>query len=352
MKEIETPDALASTSKKEKTHLAPPLYEAESPCYLKGSPHHSQHTFRITQRRRPDKTGEENMFKGAFTALVTPFKNGKVDEETFRQLVERQIEQGIHGLVPCGTTGESATMSHDEHKAVIKICVEQAKGRVPIIAGAGSNNTAEAISLTKFAKEAGADAVLHITPYYNKPTQEGLYQHFKAIAKAVPMPIVMYNVPGRTGCSMAAATVARIARDVPEVVGIKEATANMTLASNILEQCGQDFDVLSGDDFTVLPAMSLGVKGVISVVSNVLPGKMAALCNAFFAGDLAEARRLHYELEPLNRAMFLESNPIPVKAAMAMLGLLGPEIRLPLVHLQPANEETLRGVLKKMGLLK
>ncbi len=291
------------------------------------------------------------MFKGAFTALVTPFKNGKVDEDSFRQHVERQIELGIHGLVPCGTTGESATMSHDEHKAVIKMCVEQARGRVPVIAGAGSNNTAEAISLTRFAKEAGADAALHITPYYNKPTQEGLYQHFKAIAQAVSMPIVLYNVPGRTGCSLAASTVARIARDVPEVVGIKEATANMTLASNILEQCGPDFCLLSGDDFTVLPVLSIGARGVISVTSNIVPDKMANLCNAFFAGDLAEARKLHYELEPLNRAMFLESNPIPVKAAMTMLKLFGPELRLPLVPLQPANEAILREVLAKAGLL-
>ena len=291
------------------------------------------------------------MFKGAFTALVTPFKNGMVDEETFRQHVERQIELGIHGLVPCGTTGESATLSHEEHEAVIKMCVEQTRGRVPVIAGAGSNNTTEAISLSLCAKKAGADAVLHITPYYNKPTQEGLYQHFKAIGEAAGLPVIMYNVPGRTGCNLAPETVARIARDVPAVVGIKEATANMTVASNIIEQCGPDFCVLSGDDFTVLPAMSLGAKGVISVTANVVPDKMAALCNAVFAGDYAEARRLHYELEPLNRAMFLETNPIPAKIAMSMLGLMSAELRLPLVPLQPQNEAALREILTRTGLL-
>jgi len=292
------------------------------------------------------------MFKGAFTALVTPFKNGELDEEAYRQLIETQIEMGIHGLVPCGTTGESATMSHKEHENAIKICVDQTKKRVPIIAGAGSNNTREAISLTRFAKEAGADAVLHITPYYNKPTQEGLYQHFKSICSEVSMPVIMYNVPGRTGCSMAAETVARIMHDVPEVVGIKEATANMTLASNIIEQCGKDFCVLSGDDFTAFPLLALGGRGVISVTSNVAPDKMAGLCNAFFAGDLAQARALHYELEPLNRAMFLESNPIPVKMALAMMGRMSAEIRLPLVPLQPAHEAQLRATLTKLGYLR
>ena len=291
------------------------------------------------------------MFKGAFTALVTPFKNGELDEEAYRQHIETQIEKGIHGLVPCGTTGESATMSHEEHEAAIRICVEQTRKRVPVIAGAGSNNTREAISLTNFAKKAGADAVLHITPYYNKPTQEGLYQHFKSIAAEAPIPIIMYNVPGRTGCSMTAETVSRIAHDVPEVVGIKEATGNMTQASNIIELCPDTFCVLSGDDFTMLPLMALGGQGVISVTSNVVPDKVAALCEAFFAGDLARARALHYELEPLNRAMFLESNPIPVKTALAMMGRMGAEMRLPLVPLQAKNEETLRSVLTRMNIL-
>ncbi len=288
---------------------------------------------------------------GAFTALITPFKNGTVDEERYRELIERQIEQGIHGLVPCGTTGESATLSHDEHQAVIRICVEQVKGRVPVVAGAGSNNTTEAISLTRFAKQVGADAALHITPYYNKPTQEGLYRHFKAIAAEVDLPLILYNVPGRTGCNMLPATVARLAREVPTVVGIKEATANLVQVSNLLEQCGPDFCVLSGDDFTVLPLLALGGCGVISVTSNVVPGMMAGLYNAFVGGDLPEARRLHFALEPLNRAMFLETNPIPVKTAVAMLGLAEPDMRLPLSPMQPDTEARLRETLKAAGLL-
>ena len=290
-------------------------------------------------------------FSGAFTALVTPFKNGRIDEERYREFIEWQIEQGIHGLVPCGTTGESATLSHEEHEEVIRICVEQVKGRVPIIAGAGSNNTSEAIRLTRFAKSVGADAALHITPYYNKPTQEGLYQHFKAIAAEVSMPLVLYNVPGRTGCNMLPETVARLAREVPEVIGIKEATANLVQVSDVIEQCGPSFTVLSGDDFTVLPILSIGGHGVISVTSNVAPAMMANQCNAFFKGNLDEARRLHYALQPLNRVMFLETNPIPVKTAASLMGRMDLELRLPLVRLQPKNEATLREVLAAAGLL-
>ena len=291
-------------------------------------------------------------FAGAYTALITPFKNGKVDEERYRAHIEWQIEQGIHGLVPCGTTGESATLSHAEHEAVIRICVEQVKGRVPVIAGAGSNNTTEAISLTRFAKEVGADAALHITPYYNKPTQEGLYRHFKTIAGEVALPIIMYNVPGRTGCNMLPPTVARLSREVPNIAGIKEATANLVQISNVLEQCGPDFCVLSGDDFTVLPILSLGGCGVISVTSNIAPAKMAELCDAFAKGDLAQARRLHFELEPLNRVMFLETNPIPVKTALALMGRVEPDLRLPLVPLAAANEARLLETLKAAGLVK
>lgn len=288
---------------------------------------------------------------GAFTALVTPFKNGHINEERYRQFIEWQIEQGIHGLVPCGTTGESATLTHDEHEEVIRICVEQVKGRVPILAGAGSNNTSEAIRLTRFAKKAGADAALHITPYYNKPTQEGLYQHFRAIAAEVDLPIILYNVPGRTGCNMLPETVARLARDLPQVIGIKEATANLVQISDIIELCGPDFIVLSGDDFTVLPILAIGGHGVISVTSNIVPAMMADQCNAFFKGDLAEARRLHYALEPLNRVMFVETNPIPVKTAAALLGHMDGELRLPLVPLMPKNEATLRAALQSAGLL-
>ena len=276
-------------------------------------------------------------FHGAFTALVTPFKNGKIDEEAYREFIEWQIEQGIDGLVPCGTTGESATMSHEEHEAAIRICVEQVNKRVPVIAGAGSNNTREAIPLTQFAKKVGADAALHITPYYNKPTQEGLYQH--------------YNVPGRTGCNMLPPTVARIARDVPDVVGIKEATANLIQVSDLVEQCPEGFQILSGDDFTVLPHIAVGGCGVISVTANVAPKMMAELCKATLAGNLDEARRLHFALMPINRAMFLETNPIPVKTAVCMMRKLDLEFRLPMVPLMPGNLEKLTQTLNDCGLL-
>ena len=272
-------------------------------------------------------------FCGAYTALVTPFRNGRVDEEAYRALVEWQIEQGINGLVPCGTTGESAAMSHAEHEEVIRICVDQAKGRVPVLAGAGSNYTSEAISLTKFAKQVGADGALHITPYYNKPTQEGLYQHFKAIAKAVDIPIVLYNVPGRTGLNMLPSTVARIARDIPSVAGVKEATANLAQISDIIELCGSDFCVLSGDDFTILPTYAIGGCGVISVLSNIMPKETALLCKAACEGNLEEARRLHYLMMPLCRALFIETNPIPVKTALALMGKMELELRLPLVEM-------------------
>ncbi len=290
-------------------------------------------------------------FTGAFTALVTPFKNGAVDEERYRRFVEWQIEQGIHGLVPCGTTGESATLTHEEHERVIEICIDQAKGRVPVLAGAGSNNTSEAIQLAKFAKKAGADGALLITPYYNKPTQEGLYRHFKAIAEAVDLPLVPYNVPGRTGCNLLPATIGRLSRELPNIVGIKEATGNLAQVSDVLENCPPTFQVLSGDDFTVLPLLSLGGCGVISVTSNVAPAKMAALCNAFKAGDIATARKVHFELAPLNRAMFLETNPIPVKTAAAMMGLMDLEFRLPLCPLADGNVEKLRAALHEGGLL-
>lgn len=290
-------------------------------------------------------------FTGAFTALVTPFKNGAVDEERYRRFVEWQIEQGIHGLVPCGTTGESATLTHEEHERVIEICIDQAKGRVPVLAGAGSNNTSEAIQLAKFAKKAGADGALLITPYYNKPTQEGLYRHFKAIAEAVDLPLVPYNVPGRTGCNLLPATIGRLSRELPNIVGIKEATGNLAQVSDVLENCPPTFQVLSGDDFTVLPLLSLGGCGVISVTSNVAPAKMAALCNAFKGGDIATARRIHFELAPLNRAMFLETNPIPVKTAAAMMGLMDLEFRLPLCPLADGNAEKLRAALHEGGLL-
>lgn len=289
--------------------------------------------------------------QGAFTALVTPFKNGGIDEEKYRELIEWQIKEGINGLVPCGTTGESATLSHDEHEAVIRICIDQAKGRVPVIAGAGSNNTTEAISLARFAKDAGADAILLITPYYNKPTQEGLFAHFKAINDAVAVPTVVYNVPGRTGVNISPATMGRLYKELENVIGVKEATGCLTQVSDILEQCDDKFTLLSGDDFTVLPTLAVGGKGVISVVSNIAPKDMAGMCSAHFAGDMKKARALHYRLAPLCRACFFETNPVPAKAALGLMGMLDPAPRLPLVPLQEGNARKLESALKEYGLI-
>lgn len=290
--------------------------------------------------------------QGAFTALVTPFKNGAVDEEAYREFIEWQITEGIDGLVPCGTTGESATLSHEEHEQVIRICVDQAKGRVPVIAGAGSNNTAEAIALAEASKAAGADAILLITPYYNKPTQEGLVAHFKAVSQAVPMPTIVYNVPGRTGVNVLPATMARLYKEIPEVIGVKEATADLTQISSILETVNDDdFILLSGDDFTILPSLSIGGKGVISVISNVAPKATAKLCSSYLSGDWATAKKLHYELNPLCRACFVETNPVPAKTAAALMGKMTEELRLPLVNLQPASLEALKKVLIAMALI-
>jgi 4-hydroxy-tetrahydrodipicolinate synthase len=290
-------------------------------------------------------------FRGAITALVTPFRNGEVDEEAYRALVEWQIEQGIHGLVPCGTTGESATLSHEEHKRVIRICVEQVKGRVPVLAGAGSNNTREAIELTREAKNAKADGALLITPYYNKPTQAGLVAHFKAIGQAVDMPFIVYNVPGRTALNLLPETLAIMEKEIPQVVGVKEATGDLNQISRVLEFCTPDFQVLSGDDFTALATMAIGGRGVISVVSNFVPRKMSAMCDAFFAGDLETAKKLHFEMSPLYRAAFLETNPVPAKTTLAWMGRIPFETRLPLVPMQPASQEKLKTVLTQAGLL-
>lgn len=290
-------------------------------------------------------------FHGVFTALATPFKNGAVDEQTFRAFIEWQIEQGVHGLVPCGTTGESATLSHEEHEAVIHICVDQVKGRVPVVAGSGSNNTTEAINLTRFAKEAGADAALLITPYYNRPTQEGLYRHFKAVAEATHFPLIAYNVPARTGCTLLPETIARMVRDIPELVAIKEATGNMIQVSDIIEQSDARLTMLSGDDFVLLPMLALGATGIISVTSNVAPALVVSLYEAWKRGDREAAKQLHYTLAPLNRALFLETNPIPSKMALSLMGKMDGDLRLPLWQLSPHHAETLRGVLAELGLL-
>ncbi len=289
------------------------------------------------------------MFRGAITALVTPFRHGRIDEEAYRTLIDWQIRQGVSGLVPCGTTGEPATLSHDEHDRVIDIAVQEARGRVPVIAGTGSNSTAEAIRLTRHAKEAGADAALLITPYGNRPTQEGLYQHYRQVAAETAFPLVLYNVPSRTGVNLLPETVARLA-ELPEVVGIKEATGDLRQVSDVLEKCGDRLSVLSGDDFTVLPLLALGGRGVISVMSNVAPADTAALVAAFEAGDLPRARALHFRLMPLARALFLETNPIPVKTALGWLGRIDPELRLPLCPPQEANRDKLVAALTAYGL--
>jgi 4-hydroxy-tetrahydrodipicolinate synthase len=289
---------------------------------------------------------------GAITALVTPFAKGGLDEERYRELIEWQIQEGINGLAPCGTTGESATLSHEEHESVIRICVEQTRGRVPVIAGAGSNNTKEALALARFAKRVGADALLLITPYYNKPTQEGLFAHFKAVTEEVALPAIAYNVPGRTGVNILPATMARMYKELPNIIGVKEASGDLCQISDILELCGSDFILLSGDDFTILPVLSVGGKGVISVVSNLAPRQCAELCAAYFAGDTSRARQLHYSLAPLCRACFLETNPTPVKTALSLLGKMNPEVRLPLVSLTPNNYDKLEGILAAGGYIK
>ena len=290
-------------------------------------------------------------FSGALTALVTPFKNNAVDDEAYGALVERQIRAGIHGLVPCGTTGESATLTHREHEQVVEICIAAARGRVPVLAGAGSNNTSEAVRLSRFAQKAGADGALLITPYYNKPTQEGLYQHFKAIAEAVEMPLVPYNVPGRTGCNLLPPTLSRLVKDFPHIVGVKEATGDMSQGSRILESCPENFDFLSGDDFTALPLMALGGKGVVSVTSNVAPDRMVAMCAAVADGNMKEAARIHHAIFPLHEIMFAETNPIPAKTALALMGLIREEMRLPLCLMSESGKDKLAAVLKEQGLL-
>jgi 4-hydroxy-tetrahydrodipicolinate synthase len=290
------------------------------------------------------------MFKGAFTAIVTPFKNGQFDEAAYRELIEFQIASGIHGIVPCGTTGESPTLSHAEHKRVVETCIAQVKKRVPVIAGSGSNSTAESLELTKHAQDAGADAALLITPYYNKPTQEGLYQHYKTVASQTRIPIVVYNVPGRTSVNLLPETMARLA-ELPNIVGLKDATGDLKQGCKTLELCGDKITVLSGDDFTTLPLLCVGGQGVISVVSNAAPKDMAEMCNAFFAGDLAKARELHYKLWPLTEAMFYETNPVPVKTALKLMGKITGEVRQPLWTMSEANETKLRQVMQKYGLI-
>jgi len=290
------------------------------------------------------------MFSGAIVAIVTPFKKGKVDEETLRDLIEFQIANGTDGIVPCGTTGESSTLSHEEHDRIIEITIDAAKKRVPVIAGTGSNSTGEALRLTKHAYDAGADGVLIVCPYYNRPTQEGLYQHYKIIAESIPIPIVPYNIPGRTGVNLMPETVARLAK-ISNIVGIKEASGSLKQMQDVISLCGENFDVLSGDDFFTLPLLLLGGKGVISVISNVAPADMASMVDAFEGGDIRRTRQLHNKMVPLIDALFLETNPVPVKAALAMMGKISYDVRLPLYKMSDSNYEKLKSAMKNYGLI-
>ena len=290
------------------------------------------------------------MFEGAITALVTPFKNGEVDYEKLEELIEFQISEGIHGILPCGTTGESATLSFDEHKEVVRRTVEIVNKRVAVIAGSGSNSTREAIELTKWAKEVGADGALVITPYYNKPTQEGLYQHFKKVAEEVNIPIVVYNVPGRTGVNLLPKTLARL-KDIPNIVAVKEASGCVSQAEEILYLAGDKITLLSGDDSLYFPLLAIGGKGVISVLSNIIPGKMAQIYNLFKEGKIEEARKAFFDIFPLTKSMFYETNPIPVKTSLKLMGKLNGELRLPLCPMLPENEEKLRKDLEKHKII-
>jgi 4-hydroxy-tetrahydrodipicolinate synthase len=291
------------------------------------------------------------MFHGSIVAIVTPFKKGKIDEKAFGELIDFHLRSGTHGIVPCGTTGESATLSHEEHKQVVELAVKMAGGRIPVIAGTGSNSTEEAITFTRHAKAVGADGALLITPYYNKPTQEGLYQHYKAIAKAVDLPLVLYNIPGRTGVNMLPPTVARL-MEFDNIIGIKEGTGSLQQISDLVQLCGDRLTILSGDDFTALPTMAVGGKGVISVTANIAPADMAKMIETAERGDFAQARKLHERLYSLHQVMFVETNPIPVKAALALMGKCSEEVRLPLWRLSDENLKKLKAVMKWYGLLR
>jgi len=291
-------------------------------------------------------------FQGSMVALVTPFRGEELDVPALKRLVEFHIEAGTSALVPCGTTGESATLSFEEHERVIETVVEAARGRIPVIAGTGSNNTQEAILLTKHAKLAGADAALLISPYYNKPTQRGLYLHFRAIADAVPLPLVLYNIASRTAVNIEPETIARLAADCPTIKAVKESSGNLEQMSRILQLTGRRLALLSGDDALTLPVLSIGGSGVISVVANLVPRETAALVEAFEQGRIAEAIRVHDRLLPLTKAMFLETNPIPVKTAMAKLGMIESGLRLPLCDMEPSNLEKLELALDAYGLFK
>lgn len=290
------------------------------------------------------------MFEGIHTAIVTPFAKGEIDETALRALVERQIEAGVHGIVPCGSTGESATLSHEEHRRVVEITIEAVAGRVAVIAGTGSNSTAEAVALTQHARDAGADGALLLSPYYNKPTQEGIYQHYAKIAAETRFPLIVYNIPGRTASNITPETMGRLAA-LDHVVGVKEACGDLDQIAHVVAACPTDFAVLSGDDSLMLPLMAVGGHGCISTTSNAAPREMLALFDAIVASDLARAQKLHQRLLPLFDALFCETNPIPLKEALHLMGSIGPEIRLPLTRLTEPNRERLQVTLKDLGLL-
>ena len=301
------------------------------------------------ERVMPKK--EDGMFSGSIVAIVTPFKNGKVDEKALGDLIEWHISSGTNAIVPCGTTGESATLEYEEHYRVIEVAIKAVNKRVPVIAGTGANSTDETIVITRKAKKLGADAALLVAPYYNKPTQEGLYRHYKAVAEAVKMPIVLYNVPGRTAVNILPSTVARLA-EIRNIVAIKEATGDMKQVSEVIRLCGDRITVISGDDFTTFPLLALGGKGVISVTANIAPREVSDMCRLWREGKYEESRAFHYRLEPLNQAMFIETNPIPAKTALALMGKIKEEFRLPLCEMAAPNKEKLRKTIKDFGLIK
>ena len=292
------------------------------------------------------------MFTGTYTAIVTPFKNGKIDEAALERLVRAQARGGVDGIVPVGTTGESPTVDYDEHIHIIALSVKSAAGRIKVLAGTGGNSTSEAIHLTQRAEKAGADGSLQVAPYYNKPSQEGLFQHFREVAGATRLPLVLYSIPGRCGIEISVDTVKRLARECKNIVGIKEAGGNADRVSQLRAALGPRFEIMSGDDSLTLPFMAVGAQGVISVASNVIPRQVAQMVKAFAAGKAAAALKLHQKYYPLFKDLFIETNPVPVKAALAMMGQIEEEYRLPLVPMSAKNREVLRAIMKAVGLLK
>jgi 4-hydroxy-tetrahydrodipicolinate synthase len=290
-------------------------------------------------------------FSGSLVAMVTPFRNGRIDEAKVRELVDFHVEHGTDAIIPCGTTGESPTLSHDEHRRMVELVVEAAAGRIPVVAGTGSNATTEAIDLTRHAERAGARGALVVNPYYNKPTQEGLYRHFRAVAESTALPILVYNIQGRTAVNVETDTMVRLTRDCANIVGVKEASGSLDQMSQVIAACPPTFSVLSGDDNITLPLLAIGGRGVVSVIANLVPRETSDMVHAALDGDWKRARDLHYKLFPLARAAFLETNPIPIKEAMAMVGMIEPEFRLPMCRMSDGNREKLRAVLRAYGLV-